>query len=42
MGYHDLSGYAQNLAGTLDDGLPSEEALAGSLAALAEEQKKYH
>jgi tryptophan synthase beta chain len=41
MGYHDLSGYHEYLAGTLDDGKPSEEMIERSLAFLTKEQEKY-
>ena len=41
MGHHDLAGYAEYAAGTLDDGILPEEQIARSLTALHREQSQY-
>ncbi len=41
MGYHDLSGYAEYVAGEMDDGVLSDQEIAKSLKLIAECQSAY-
>jgi hypothetical protein len=41
MGHHDLAGYAEYAAGTLDDGVLSDEQIGASLSRLRAAQSNY-